>query len=299
MCLRPIGDSLRLSFLNPSGTSERRGGGSVTQSSDGRLVYTPPLDLVGQDFFSYVVTDGTELESVGAVTGTVLEPDNLAPVAVDDSAETEANTPVSIDVLINDSDPDGDPVAISVVYPPSNGSAIATSGGTQITYTPNLGFDGSDSFSYAITDGNGGVASAHVNVTVTAPPPPPLTLDVVSLSRSELSAQEPFFKRDVANVFVVVEIHRVAVSGSVDGTVTVTYSTVDGSAEAGGDYHAAGGTVHWEPGDYSVREITVQILYDDLSESNEDFFIRLSAPVNATLGNPEEATVTIEDNGLD
>uniref|UniRef100_UPI0026030D9D HYR domain-containing protein n=1 Tax=uncultured Christiangramia sp. TaxID=503836 RepID=UPI0026030D9D len=92
--------------------------------------------------------------------------ENDAPVAVDDSASTSEDTPVQIDVLDNDSDPDGDELTITEVTQPGNGTAVINTDGT-VTYSPNENFNGTDTFEYTISDGNGGTDTATVVVTIT------------------------------------------------------------------------------------------------------------------------------------
>jgi serine protease AprX len=90
---------------------------------------------------------------------------NREPIAVDDAATTEEGTAVTIAVLANDSDPDGDALAVTSVDDPPNGSAVINGDGT-VTYTPDAGFTGSDSFDYTISDGSGGTDTATVTVSV-------------------------------------------------------------------------------------------------------------------------------------
>jgi hypothetical protein len=90
---------------------------------------------------------------------------NRPPNAVDDTATTEENTPVTIAVLANDSDPDGNPLTVTGASDPPHGSVVVNPDNT-ITYTPDSGFTGTDSFTYTISDGNGGTDSATVTVTV-------------------------------------------------------------------------------------------------------------------------------------
>ena len=101
---------------------------------------------------------------------------NDAPVAVDDSATTDEDTPVAISVLANDSDVDGDTLTVVAVSDPPNGSVVNNGDGT-ITYTPDTGYDGPDSFTYDIGDGNGGSATATVTVTVNRVNNPPVAAD--------------------------------------------------------------------------------------------------------------------------
>ncbi|WOO40320.1 Ig-like domain-containing protein [Rubellicoccus peritrichatus] len=78
---------------------------------------------------------------------------NEPPVAVNDSVETDENTPVSIDVLSNDTDSDAQPspLAIYSVSQPRHGSLSVV--GTNVLYTPDSGFSGMDEFTYLVTDG--------------------------------------------------------------------------------------------------------------------------------------------------
>jgi hypothetical protein len=92
---------------------------------------------------------------------------NSAPVAEADAAETAQGVPVTVDVLANDSDPDGDDLALDAVTQPGDGTAAID--GDQITYRPDTGFAGTDSFAYTVADGRGGSAGATVTVTVREP----------------------------------------------------------------------------------------------------------------------------------
>jgi len=97
---------------------------------------------------------------------------NSSPVAEDDMASTDEDTPVTIDVLANDMDPDGDPLFISSVTTPLNGDAVIDAGNT-VTYTPNAGFNGTDTFMYIVNDGNEGTATGIVTVFVSPVNTPP------------------------------------------------------------------------------------------------------------------------------
>jgi hypothetical protein len=88
---------------------------------------------------------------------------NCPPVAVDDTATTVNGFPVTINVLANDSDPDGDPLTVTGVTDPPNGTAVNNNDGT-VTYTPDCGFFGIDTFDYTISDGQGGTDTGTVTV---------------------------------------------------------------------------------------------------------------------------------------
>ncbi|MCE5276587.1 MAG: tandem-95 repeat protein [Planctomycetaceae bacterium] len=92
-----------------------------------------------------------------------------SPVAVNDAVSTEAGKPATVNVLANDSDPDGDALSVVSFTQGAKGSVSAGTNGTLI-YTPAAGFVGDDAFNYTISDGKGATASGSVAVTVTAAP---------------------------------------------------------------------------------------------------------------------------------
>src|SRR5690625_220092 len=104
-------------------------------------------------------------KSTTSVTEGEMQIHNEVPVANDDTYTVEANSVDNVfDVLANDTDPDGDVLTLIAVSSPSHGQAEIS--GSQIAYTPDAGFVGTDSFTYTVEDGFGGEASATVTVTV-------------------------------------------------------------------------------------------------------------------------------------
>ena len=105
---------------------------------------------------------------------------NRGPTAVNDAYTVDCSAPITFNVLANDSDPDGDALTITSVSTPGKGT-VAIAGG-KIVYTPSATTCGgaTDSFTYSISDGRGGVATATVAVTInnTTPPPPVNTAPV-------------------------------------------------------------------------------------------------------------------------
>ncbi|CAB5153727.1 hypothetical protein D3OALGA1CA_4583, partial [Olavius algarvensis associated proteobacterium Delta 3] len=90
---------------------------------------------------------------------------NLAPVAIEDTASTDEDVPLPIDVLANDYDNDGGVLIVDSVTQPANGTATINADNT-VTYTPDPNYHGSDSFTYTIDDGDGGLDNATVTITV-------------------------------------------------------------------------------------------------------------------------------------
>jgi len=134
------------------------------------VTYTPDAGFVGGNSFTYAAADsyGAFATATVSVTVTAATPPpgtNRPPVAVSDAATTGFGTPVVINVLANDSDPDGNPLTVAVAGQPANGVAAVNADGT-VTFTPNAGFSGATSFTYGVSDGKGGTAAAAVSVTV-------------------------------------------------------------------------------------------------------------------------------------
>jgi len=130
--------------------------------------YTPAANFNGSDSFTFTANDGIATSNVATVSITV-NPVNDAPDAVNDSAQTPVDTPLTLAVLANDKDVDGDAVTLVSAGPASSkgGTAVANPDGT-VTYTPPAGFSGTDTFTYSISDGHGGSDSATVTIAVGA-----------------------------------------------------------------------------------------------------------------------------------
>jgi hypothetical protein len=146
---------------------------AVTQGTNGTVTlnpvtYAPNANFNGSDSFTYTVSDGNGGTDTATVTVTITAV-NDAPVTVDDSATTLAETPVTIQVRTNDTDVDSPTLTITAVTQGANGS-VAINAGQTVTYTPATAWVGPDTFTYTISDGAGGTATATVSVTVQAPP---------------------------------------------------------------------------------------------------------------------------------
>ena len=142
--------------------------GSAVVLEDQTVTYTPNPGFSGIDTFTYTANDGQFDSNVATVTVTVTGAANQPPVAMDDSATTSEDTPVTIQVLANDDDPDEDQLSISNLTQPENGSAdLQQNGVPYVLYTPNEGFSGTDTFTYTANDGELDSNVATVTVTVT------------------------------------------------------------------------------------------------------------------------------------
>jgi CshA-type fibril repeat protein len=109
----------------------------------------------------------------------VVPPANNPPVAADDVVTLEEDSSQVIDVLANDTDLDGDTLSVQAVTQPENGTVVINPDGT-VTYTPNPDYNGEDSFTYTLVDGNGGTDTATVNINVTPVNDPPVVETVIA-----------------------------------------------------------------------------------------------------------------------
>jgi hypothetical protein len=215
---------------------------------------------------------------------------NQPPVAGNDNASVDEDNSVSIAVLGNDSDPDGDTPTISAVGNPPHGSAVQV--GNAIEYSPDANYNGADSFAYTITDGKGGSDSATVNVTVN----PVNDLPVANDDNGITTAYETAVDIDVLDNDSDVDgdILSVAVVGNgTNGVVTIagggSYVTYQPNSGFSGDdaftYTAADGT----PG--STDEATVTVTVDAPFVAGPDYAAAdLSTPQGSVSSNDYLAT---------
>lgn len=153
----PDGDSLNVINITQGSN------GVVVNNNNDTLNYTPNSGFTGQDSFNYTISDGNGGTDEATVTVSVTAVNN-APVPVDDYAITDKSSAVAIDVLQNDSDPDGDIISVLSVNQGAKGTVTNNGDGT-VTYVPGKRFKNQDSFSYTVTDGD---KTGNAVVTVTA-----------------------------------------------------------------------------------------------------------------------------------
>ena len=156
--------------------------GTLVLGTDGTFTYTPNADFHGGDSFTYEISDGNG-ETAQATVNITVNPVNDNPVATGDSFSVDQDGVLTTtsgidDLLLNDSDADGDTLTVNItpVVDVTSGALVLASDGT-FSYTPDGGYSGSDSFTYEISDGNGGTAQAVVNITVTPLNSPPDAMD--------------------------------------------------------------------------------------------------------------------------
>ena len=183
------GDSLSWSVTSGAANGE------ASVDSAGLVTYVPAADFNGSDTFTVQVSDSELTDSI--LINVSVSPVNDAPVVAEGDAvsiTTAEDTQKSL--TLNATDVDGDSLSWSIAAPAASGSAAVSAG--VVSYTPAAGYNGSDSFTVAVTDGTDTV-TVQVNVTVTAENDAPVIDQAsASISTSEdtqgsvtLSASDP------------------------------------------------------------------------------------------------------------
>ncbi|MCP4491460.1 MAG: S8 family serine peptidase, partial [Gammaproteobacteria bacterium] len=155
---------------NIGGFVELESGAIVTVGLDGSLTFDPNgvFDFIAegqveQDNFTYTIDDGISTDT--ATVSVTIDGINDAPVAADDFGTTAEDNAITLNLLANDSDIDGDILSVISLTQPANGTVV--NNGSDVTYTPNANYNGSDNFSYTVSDGSVEGEPATVTITVT------------------------------------------------------------------------------------------------------------------------------------
>ncbi|WP_156507753.1 retention module-containing protein, partial [Halioglobus sp. HI00S01] len=257
----------------------------------------------------------SEFDGIGGTTGNEAEAgaeqDSTPVDAIDDEAATDAGVPVVISVENNDIFAEGEDV-ISISQP-ENGVAILNDDDT-VTYIPNEGFSGTDTFTYTATNPDGtqgdtAVVTVEVNPPADPPPPPPVEPPVVEPPVVEPPVVETLPEISIGDD-VVIEGGTAQVVVSIDKPwdepISVAFETEDDTATViGGDYDPETATITFAPG---VTELVILVSTneDNIREGSEFFNVNLSDPVNATIADGEgvveiidvyeDPTITIGDD---
>lgn len=245
----------------------------VVDNNVGSVTYTPALGYGGLDYFTYIVSDGVLTDT--AVVSVIITSVNHAPVANDDNTATHVDTLATIPVLDNDTDVDDDPLHVAAVTQPAHGAVVNNL--DSVTYTPTLGYNGLDHFSYIVSDGVL-TDTAMVTVTVTA-------LPIVGFS-------DVAYEVDESAGFALITVTLDTASAI---SVTVAYSASGGTAAAGSDYLPISGVLTFEPGIVTAT-FTVTIIDDQLAEEGESINLILGNPAGCVLGSQSTAVLIIPKN---
>lgn len=207
------------------------------------VTFVPTLNFSGTATLTFTSDDGGSTGEGGARSDTdvitiTVTPENDPPTAVDDVATVVEDSPgVVLDLLANDSSaPDtGETLTIFSTTSPAHGQL--SGGGTSVTYRPVADYFGPDTFTYRVSDGNGGFSTATVRLTVTAVNDPPVAVDdafgvpsgstsvVLAVLANDTSAP------DVGEVLTVVSITPALQGTATLSSGTVTYTPGPGASD--------------------------------------------------------------------
>ncbi|MEO1706898.1 MAG: Ig-like domain-containing protein [Pseudomonadota bacterium] len=238
----------------------------------------------------YLVTlTGTDPD--GEITTTVFEwnVSNPGPEATDNTTGTPEDTPVTFDVLGDDTDPDGDPLTITATTQPDNGTVTINPNGT-LTYTPDPNFEGTDTFTYTISDGNGGTDTATVTVNVPASPDQPIAEPIMDMMNLDADPVGPI---DVSGNFADPDGDPLTFSAiglppglMIDPVTGQISGTIDPDASQGGPYSVT---------------VTASDPDGNLASTTFTWDVENPAPdaVDNVVGTPEDTPVTFDVLGND
>jgi len=268
--------------------------GTVTVNPDNTVTYTPNPDFNGTDTFTYQVCDATPDCATATVTITI-NPVNDIPVAVDDNASTNEDTPVSISVLGNDTGLGDGGLTVTITNAPANGTVTVNPDNT-VTYTPNPDFNGTDTFTYQVCDANGDCATAIVNITIASVNDVPVAVDDNASTNENTSVTVGILNNDSGqgdgglNISIPTDPSHGTVTINGDNTVTYTPET----GFAGGDTFTY--QVCDANGDCAtaIVSITVNSLYQPIAVNDSASTVSERPVVISVLNNDQG----LENGGL-
>ena len=208
--------------------------GTINLNPDGSYLYSPDAHYFGADTFTYQVCDDqTPSLCDTAIVSITVTAVNDAPIAINDTNNTNEDTPVDGTVLPNDIDIENDNLVVNTtpIDQPDNGMLSLNPDGTY-TYTPDSGFNGTDSFEYEVCDDGNPVAcdTATVTIFVGAVNDPPMAVDDPITTDEDMPVTGSLLPNDtdpegdnlVVSTTPVDEPDNGAVSINPDGTFTYT-----------------------------------------------------------------------------
>jgi cellulose biosynthesis protein BcsQ len=236
------------------------------------MVYTPDPNFCWLDSFTFRVNDG-KMDSAPATVMISVSPVEDPPTARDDKIVTKEDTPATVDVLANDYDIDNELITVSDVTQGKNGSVRKNDDGT-LTYTPNANFNGTDMFTYTVSDKEGEKDTAVVRVEVTPVNDPPVITS-----------------KPVTEALVGVLYSYNVKATDPDKDDKLTYSLV--SQPAGMKIDSLTGLIQWMPVETQQMTHNVVVKVVDSNSVPASATQEFTITVNPTP--PKTATLTVVD----
>mgnify|MGYP001159958392 CR=1 FL=1 len=278
--------------------------GTVLIASNGDFMYTPDAGFYGTDSFDYTLEDGQGHSDIGTASFTVVQyiPPNEKPVLGKDSASVDEDSSVTINVLANDYDPNGDTLTVVSVSNLVNGSAVINPDNT-ITYTPDPDFFGAESFLYVVSDGNGGFQTQRINVTINevADEVEPNVGPVLEKDNATMDEDTSVTLNVLANDYdpngdtlTVISVGSLAHGTAViNGDSTITYTPDENfHGEESFVYTVSDGN-----GGYATQRIN--IIVNDVTDPEPSNAAPDLGKDNFTMGDNESKTLNVQANDVD
>jgi gliding motility-associated-like protein len=280
--------------------------GSYTVNNTGVLTFTPVLNFTGNSTISYTVNDNIGETSNAATITIIVSPVNDAPSATNDAASTNEDTNVVINVIANDSDPDGsiDPASVDLLpgtdaidqtNTVAQGTFTANAATGAVTFSPTANFNGSASTTYNVRD-NGGLKSNTATITVTI-------VNVNDPPSFDLIENQRVLKNSAEKTITITgitpgpsETEPLLITATSQNTTLITHPDVTGGG--------ATATLKFKPqaNQSGTAEITVKVVDSGLNEFSRTFTITvvdvdiISTPVTLAIpGEPYEYNITVTD----
>jgi gliding motility-associated-like protein len=262
--------------------------GTASIDPSGTVTYTPAAGFSGADHFDYTVCSATGCCATASVYVTVA-PFNHPPVANNDITATAKNQSQLISVMINDNDPDNNPIHVTNTTTPIHGTVTVGTNNT-IIYTPNANYTGLDSFTYTICDTS--ALLPHVLCDVAT---------VYVLVKDSLHNNPPVANVDIAvtTMNTAVTVNQIANDNDPDFNPIHT-TTILGTPNHGAAVLNANGTITYTPNPGFVGMDTIQYIINDTSLltpnvlADTGFVIITVNPAPPLVANPDYAT-TVEE----
>jgi uncharacterized repeat protein (TIGR01451 family) len=274
--------------------------GTVSLSGNGGFTYTPMADYTGPDSFTYQATDGLSDSNIVTVSLTVV-PRQDKPLANADFYSTPEEQPLVVakpGVLGNDVDADGEMLIALLEDNPLHGT-VALAGDGSFVYTPEAGFNGTDSFSYRANDGKENSDKTSVTITVSGKNDVPVAVDDVYNTNEDVALTVPAVNGVLANDYdldgdtLQAVLINQPLNGSValngDGSFTYTPKP-DFNGTDYFIYRAYDGTDWSDPVRVTITVLPVQdkpVAVADMYSVPEDKVLVVQAP--GLLGNDSDA----------
>lgn len=263
--------------------------GTLVLLPTGAFTYLPNLGFHGTDTFTYRLNDGIANSNTATVTITV---DNAPPVAVNDAYDAQKNTalavPVATGVRANDSDLDDPITSVNVVLVanPTNGAVMLTSSGS-FTYTPTTGFNGVDTFTYKLNDGQADSNIATVTVTIANRAP-------VAVNDTYVTSKNVTLSVNAASGVILNTVGRDTDADNDPITATLVSTTTNGTltfnAAGSFTYVPATGFVGTDSFTYKVNDGVVD---SNVATVTINITNSTTVAVNDSYSTPKNTTLTV------